>query len=236
MSHVRPRLVLLASLIVTAALLAADGLRAQQHDHDNPEHFAAIFKALDLKPGAIVADIGAGDGAYTTKMAAAIGSSGKVVAVDVNPVALDRLRARITRDRLSNVAVVQGDTDNPKLEPGSLDAALIVNAYHEMSEFNAMLTHIRAALKPSGRLVIVEPISPRYRSAPRAEQTERHQIALEYVLPEIRAAGFRVIGLEDPFVGGHSHDTHQEWMMTMTPAATTPAPTAATPARTPGGR
>jgi hypothetical protein len=84
-----------------------------------------------------------------------------------------------------------------------------------------MLEAIRAALKPAGRLVIVEPISDRRRGATRAEQTREHEIAPEFVLQDVRAAGFRIIGLEDPFTNrGNTID----WILIVTPATgTTPA-------------
>ena len=206
---------LLAILIVVANGLPFGGIGAQEHRHDTEEAVKKLAVALALKPGSIVADVGAGDGAYAVPLATAVGPSGRVIAVDISTRALERLRTRLDRDGVTNVSVRQGNVDNPKLEPGSLDAALIVNAYHEMTEYAAMLSHIRAALKPEGRLVIADFASPSRRSDPREAQTKRHEIAPELVLQEVRAAGFKIIGLEDPFNAGHGHADHIGWLLTV---------------------
>lgn len=158
-----------------------------------------VFKALAVRPGATIADVGAGQGFYTVRLARAVGAAGQVLAVDVSASALGRLRQRVAEEGLTNVRVIEGAFDDPKLPDGTLDAALIVNAYHEMTEYAAMLQHIRRALKPDGRLVIVEPIAASRRTADRAEQTRRHEIAPALVLEDARVAGYRVLGLEDPF-------------------------------------
>jgi ubiquinone/menaquinone biosynthesis C-methylase UbiE len=117
--------------------------------------------------------------------------------------------------QLRNVEVVHGTTDDPKLPDASLDAALIVNAYHEMTEHEAMLGHIRRALKPDGRLVILEPISPSRRTASRSDQTKQHEIASELVLQDARAVGFKIASLEEPFSRHSGHGV--EWLMVLTP-------------------
>jgi ubiquinone/menaquinone biosynthesis C-methylase UbiE len=206
-----------ALLWLSINVVSSPTVGAQQHDHENPEHFAAIFRALGLTPGAVVADIGAGDGAYSSRLSAEVGGAGRVFAVDISPRALERLRARIERERLTNIDVIPGTIDDPKLPSATLDAALIVNAYHEMTEHQSMLAKIRAALKPTGRLVIVEPISESSRTLSREAQTKQHQIAAEWVQQEARAAGFAIVGFEDPFLGGHSHPGHTEWMLTLRP-------------------
>jgi ubiquinone/menaquinone biosynthesis C-methylase UbiE len=206
---------LVAVLVVVADGLPFGGIGAQEHRHDNEEAIRKLAVALALEPGSVVADVGAGDGAYALPLARMVGPTGRVVAVDISTRALERLRARIDRDGASNVTVVQGDTDNPKLEPASVDAVLIVNAYHEMTEYASMLGHIRAALKPEGRLVIADFASPSRRSEPREVQTKRHEIAPELVLQELRAAGFKVLGLEDPFNVGHGHADHIGWLLTV---------------------
>lgn len=184
-----------------------------------------IFAALGAKAGASIADVGAGPGFFTERLAAAVGPSGRVYAVDVDASALRRLKERVTSRGLTNVETIQGSVDDPKLPAGALDGALIVNAYHEMTEYHAMLTRIRAALKPGGRLVIVEPIGESTRTAGREAQTRQHQIAARFVQEEARVAGFKVVGLEDPFVQRPGHD--YEYMLVLAPAAAIPAVTAA---------
>ena len=216
------------AVIAVTALVAAPAQAQQSAGHGEGQReqwqkVDEIFQAMGVKAGAIVADVGAGDGFFTTRLSKAVGNDGRVLAVDVAADALRRLRGRITDDALSNVEVVQGTADDPKLPSGSVDAALIVNAYHEMAEHQAMLTKIRSALKPSGRLVIVEPITSEHRGSPREDQTRRHEIAPQLVLDDARAAGFAVVALKDPFTerpNGHG----EEWMLVLAPSAATAAP------------
>jgi precorrin-6B methylase 2 len=189
--------------------------REQRREQD--QRVDDVLKALGVGAGSMVADIGAGQGFYTVRLARAVGDQGKVIAVDISDSALRQLRARVERDGLKNVEIIEGAADDPRLPAASLDAALIVNAYHEMTEYEAMLKKIRAALKPSGRLVILEPISPSRRRAARAQQTREHEIAPELVIGDLRDAGFKISNLEEPFAS-HSHHGF-EWLIVATPMA-----------------
>jgi ubiquinone/menaquinone biosynthesis C-methylase UbiE len=212
------RICCVALLLVLRA--ASPALTAQEHRHDTEQALKALVAALNVSGGSVVADVGAGPGDYSVPLAKAVGPTGRVIAVDINARVLERLRARAEREQLSNVDTVQGDIDNPKLAPASLDAVLIVNAYHEMTEYAAMLSHIRAALKPGKRLVIADFASGSRRTEPRATQTARHEIAPELVLQELRSAGFHIIGLEDPFTAAaHDKGNHVEWLLTAVPGA-----------------
>jgi rhodanese-related sulfurtransferase/predicted methyltransferase len=191
--------------------------REAQRERD--QRVPDVLKALGIQPGSVVADVGAGGGFYTVRLARAVGEGGRVFAVDVDSSALRNLRSRVDQEGLRNVEIVEGATDNPRLPGGQLDAALIVNAYHEMKEHQAMLEHLRRALKPSGRLVILEPISPSRRSESRDVQARSHEIASELVLQDARAAGFKVAALEEPFSSHHGHGA--EWLMVLTPVAET---------------
>ena len=210
------------SFMVALALLCcsvrglslAQNQAAEEKKREEWQRVSDVFQAMRVRPGATVADVGAGGGFFTTRLASAVGQSGQVIAVDVEDAQLERLRRRLAEESHSNVTVVKGTSDDPRLARGSLDAALIVNAYHEMTEHHAVLEAIRAALKPGGRLVIVEPISDTRRDASRAEQTREHEIAPELVLREARAAGFHIVGMEDPFtIRGRT----VEWMLVLTP-------------------
>jgi len=181
-----------------------------------------VLKAMVAKPGAVVADIGAGGGFFTARLSRAVGKTGRVYAVDVSARALMNLKQRVAEEQLSNVEVIEGAADDPKLPAGALDAVLIVNAYHEMNEHHAMLTKIKAALKPDGRLVILEPIAPARRDSARADQTRTHEIAVDYVQKEAREAGFRVITLQDPFTS-RLNARDDEWLLVLTPAIAVPA-------------
>ena len=216
--------VVLAVTVVVVAQMAGDAAviqsstdrRARESQREEQQRVNDVFKALGVAPGAVVADVGAGQGFYTVRLAKAVGEAGKVLAVDVSASALRSLRGRVADEGLGNVEVIEGAADDPKLPKASLDAALIVNAYHEMTEHQQMLARIREALKPGGRLVILEPISPGLRDRDRAEQTRQHEIAPAFVQQDAKAAGFSVVELLDPFSNHHGHGG-SEYLLVLTP-------------------
>jgi len=115
-----------------------------------------IVAALELLPGMAVADIGAGSGYYTWRVAERVGLTGTVYAVDVQPEMLKLLDAQMARRRISNVKSVLGTATDPRLPDGSLDVAFMVDVYHEFEFPYEMLAAIVRSLKPGGRLVFVE--------------------------------------------------------------------------------
>jgi predicted methyltransferase len=217
------RIVCLACVCWGVALSAQDRA-AQDRRREQWQKVDAIFAEMGVHPGAVVADIGAGDGFFTTRLAKAVGPGGRVFAVDIDDTPLARLRKRLQDEGIDNVTIVKGAVDDPKLPKAALDAALTVNAYHEMEQHQAMLTALRLALKPDGRLVIVEPVTPSRRNRPRADETKSHEIDPEYVVQDARAAGFAVLTLKDPFTR-RADDV--EWLLALQPGDLPPAPSAA---------
>jgi predicted methyltransferase len=203
----------LACLVSSNSVLAQERA-AQEGRREQWQNVDAIFAEMGVRPGASVADIGAGDGFFTSRLARSVGASGRVFAVEINDAVIDRLRKRLQEDGIDNVTIVKGSTDDPKLPEATLDAALIVNAYHEMEQHQLILAALRRALKPEGRLVIVEPVTPSRRGRPRADEAKNHEIDPEYVLQDARAAGFAVVALKDPFT---RRDGDIEWLMTLRP-------------------
>lgn len=193
--------------------------RSRQHGEENREQWQKVdevFQALGVAPGAAVADLGAGDGFFTVRLAKAVGEHGRVYAVDINTDSLRRLRTRIGNEKLTQVEVVEGAADDPKLPAGTLDAVLIVNAYHEMKAFKEILPKLKAALKPNGRLVIIEPISNARRDRTREEQTRNHEIAIDFVRQDALQAGFSQVSMRDPFTTrANGHD--DMWMLVLRP-------------------
>ncbi|MCA1583913.1 MAG: methyltransferase domain-containing protein [Acidobacteria bacterium] len=173
--------------------------RQQEAAREAHQRVPEIFEAMRVRPGATVADVGAGGGFLTVRLARAVGIEGRVMAIDVDPTVLDRLRARVQEEGLANVTVIHGRPDDPQLPPASLDAAVIMNAYHEMPSHQAVLGHLRRALRPDGRLVIIEPLSEKRRYESRDVQIREHEIALPFIESEVREAGFRIARTEDPF-------------------------------------
>ena len=159
-----------------------------------------ILSALQAEPGKRIADIGAGEGFYSLRIARAVGPTGRVTAVDVSEKYLEKLRARIQQDNVTNVDVVVGAVDDPRLAQDTFDSVLIYNAYHEMTTPEPILKAIFMALKPGGRLVMSEPLHDNVRSATRAEQVKDHEIGPNFVQQELQAAGFEVIEQRPDFL------------------------------------
>ena len=159
-----------------------------------------LLAALQVSQGDWVADVGAGVGYYSMRLAEMVGAEGKVFAEDISDPAMRWLNARVSVFNLSNVEVVKGAVDDPRLPAGRLAAVLIVDSYHHFTNYQAMLEKILHSLKPGGRLVIADYSFGEHRVQPRADQLKLHEIDPELVRKEVGAAGFEVVKCEDPFV------------------------------------
>ncbi|MGH7127050.1 MAG: class I SAM-dependent methyltransferase [Planctomycetaceae bacterium] len=128
----------------------------ERSEREKEEQLSKMVAALKLEPGMTVADIGAGSGVITVKLAEKVGETGAVVAVDIQEEMLIRLRKKVERLGLENVKLIKGTITSPNLEPESVDLALMVDVYHEFSHPHEMMQAIAAAMKPGGRVVLVE--------------------------------------------------------------------------------
>jgi putative heme-binding domain-containing protein len=159
--------------------------RANRDAQERPE---ALLDALEIAPGITAADLGAGAGYFTWRLAQRVGPSGKVLAVDIQQRMLDRIAEDIRRRRLSNVELILGVDRDPRLPDGAVDLVLIANAYHEFTEPKAMMAGVLRCLKPDGRLVVIE----------YAEEKEEDPVAglytmrLDQIRSEIEELGFRL--------------------------------------------
>jgi predicted methyltransferase len=179
---------LVGASLVPVALTAGATQETERHrTRDAWQRPADVLDALGARPGARVADIGSGSGYFTLRLAARVGAAGKVYAVDVDRVTLDRLRERVQRDALTQVEPILGEGADPHL-PGDLDAALIVDAYHEFRQYEEMLRAVLRALVPGGRLVIIDGEGPEGR--PRTEYHRLHRIPAAVVQEEVVRLGF----------------------------------------------
>jgi SAM-dependent methyltransferase len=134
--------------------VAADWLdRPEREQEEQP---AKLLPLLKIKAGDVVADIGAGSGYYTFKLAAAVGAEGKVLAVDIQPEMLALIRQRAKARNLTNVVPVAGTTTDPKLPEAGVDLILMVDVYHEFSHPYEMTEAMVKSLKPGGRIAFVE--------------------------------------------------------------------------------
>jgi ubiquinone/menaquinone biosynthesis C-methylase UbiE len=120
------------------------------------EQPARLLKALELKPGMVVADVGAGSGYHTFQMSPLVGEQGKVIASDIQQEMLDLITAKAKKLKVTNVETVKGTETDPKLPAGGVDLILMVDVYHEFSHPYEMTEKMVDALKPGGRLVLVE--------------------------------------------------------------------------------
>jgi len=127
--------------------------RPERKEEEQPD---LVLAALDLKPGMKVADIGAGSGYYSSRMAERVGPQGIVYAVDVQPEMVGILRLQMKQQKVSNVQPILGTETDPKLPAGVLDLAIMVDVYHELAYPYEMLAAIVKSLKPGGRVVFVE--------------------------------------------------------------------------------
>ncbi len=160
-------------------------VRPEREAEEQPD---AALDAIGIAKGATVADIGAGAGYFTWRLAERVGPAGKVYANDIQPEMLELLRRNVEQRKLANVETVLGAGDNPKLPRDSLDLVLLVDVYHEFSAPQAMLRRIRESLRKDGRLVLLE-----YRGEdPKVPIRPEHKMTVAQVKAELEPEGFRL--------------------------------------------
>jgi len=142
---------------------------------------------LGIAEGSIVADLGAGGGWFTIRLAMRVGPNGRVYAQDIQPEMIGAINRRVDREGLKNVKTVLGTADDPQL-PAPVDVVLIVDAYHEMDDPQTLLRNVRKSLKPGGRLGIVEFTKNGHGPGPPMEE----RVDPERVIRDAQAAGLRL--------------------------------------------
>ena len=219
----RPRLIaLLGGVLLTAA--AAAGLSAQdpgvhpvsgrryapvmgyqgapwleRNERDDEEAPDIALNVLQIAKGSTVADIGAGSGYITVRLAQRVGPTGHVFATDVQPQMLNILGRRLVAQKIANVTLIEGTFDDPKLPPAAVDLILMVDVYHELSQPQAMLRHLRASLKPGGRLVLLE-----YRKEdPMVPIKPEHKMSVAEAKLEVEAEGFTLSKVDEALPRQH---------------------------------
>jgi protein-L-isoaspartate O-methyltransferase len=159
----------------------------ERPERESEEQPSAAIKALGIKPGMIVADVGAGSGYYTVRLAKAVGLGGRVYATDIQPEMIVHLQRRLEGERIENVELVQSTETNPRLPDRQFDLVLMVDVYHELSRPQEVLQRLRSALKPDGRLVLIE---FRKESA-WVPIREEHKMSVKEARIELEAEGYR---------------------------------------------
>jgi ubiquinone/menaquinone biosynthesis C-methylase UbiE len=153
------------------------------------EDCETLLKALKIKPGDVVCDLGCGNGFYTLKLARLVGERGKVVAVDIQREMLELLKEAAAAERIENIEPVFGTVIDPKLPDASIDLVLLVDVYHEFSHPEHMLAAIRRSLKPTGRVALAE-----FRAEdPLVPIKPLHKMSKEQIMKEFPPNGFTLV-------------------------------------------
>lgn len=154
-----------------------------EDQRDNLGEAEVVMDLARIKAGTTVADIGAGEGYYTVRLAERVGSKGRVLAQDIDPGAIQRLGQRVERERLDNVSIKTGAPDDPRLPANSFDRVFLVHMYHEVTEPYAFLWRLRPALRQGGQVIVVDVDRP----------TDRHGMPPSLLFCEFQAVGFRLV-------------------------------------------
>lgn len=153
-----------------------------------------VIRLAGVAPGMSVADIGAGEGYYTVRLAPVVGRRGRVLAEDIVPEVEARLVQRVHRENLDNVAVKLGEPDDPMLPPHSFDRIFLVHVYHEVESPYEFMWNLREGLKPDGEVIVVDADRP----------PKRHGIPARLLQCELAAVGLKLTRFE-PITGGENY-------------------------------
>ncbi len=164
------------------------------------QRLGEIATHIGLRPGSSVADVGCGQGEAALVWSRVVGPAGHVWAEDINPRAVKASRRLMKTHHAHNVTVQLGDVADPRLPAGSLDGISLFFVYHELVKYPEMLARFHDALKPDGRLAILDPMARKTANRPRAIQSKNHVLMPDLVESELKNAGFEVLIRDDHFV------------------------------------
>lgn len=159
----------------------------------------AVMEELGIASGSAVADVGAGSGYFTFRMAARVGPKGRVYAQDLDEKALAGIKEQAQKEKAAQIETIRGAEDDPKLPASSLDAILVVDAYHEFTRPETMMDGFFRALKPGGRLGVID--HPARLGLPPAEYREHHNLPQEKLIEQAARAGLRLRSFTSAFAG-----------------------------------
>ena len=182
-------------------LSAARAVDVAEAERDGWQRPAEVVRALDVREGKVVVDLGSGVGYFALKLATVVGRRGRVVAVDVRRFPLLFLRVRALLRARRNLETVLGETGDPHLPAGGADAVLVANALHEIEDKAAILGHVREALHSGGRLVVVDP-GPDVGEAGSPGPGGHHHDPPDAAEGWLRQAGFEIVRRDDRFTTG----------------------------------
>jgi ubiquinone/menaquinone biosynthesis C-methylase UbiE len=162
-------------------------------DRDAWQKPEQIMDALGIADGAAVADLGAGGGWFTIRLARRVGPNGVVYAEDIQPQMIESIQRRVEREGLKNVVTVQGTAVDPRLPAEALDAVLIVDTYNELEDPVELLRNVRRSLKPRGRVGIIEFKSDGFGPGPPQEE----RVEESRILNDATSAGLTLLSREN---------------------------------------
>ena len=156
---------------------------SNEQSRDDRREAQTVMDLANIRPGMTVADIGAGEGYYTVRLADRVGADGRVLAQDIDQDALRRLGSRVEEERLDNVSIKLGNGDDPRLPANSFDRIFMVHMYHEVTEPYAFLWRLRPALREGGQVIVVDVDRP----------ADQHGLRPQLLFCEFQAVGFRLV-------------------------------------------
>jgi SAM-dependent methyltransferase len=200
------RSIYMFALLATAVAVA--GFSQSQHQHEQntqekdrdrwmwqlPRH---VMESIGVRPGMVVADVGAGEGYFSLLMAERVGDGGRVYANDINERALGVLRERCREDKIENIKIIKGKPDDPLLPEAAVDLALLVNVIHLVENRAAFLENLKRSLKPEGTIVFVQWDADKMAvESPGWDPEDRAKYSQQTTLHMIGEAGLEVVRTE----------------------------------------
>jgi predicted methyltransferase len=157
-----------------------------EKERDDADEPGQVVRLLGIQPGMTVADLGAGSGYYVVRLSPVVGSNGRIIAEDIEPDYLQRLRQRVRELGLANVTVTRGEPHDPGLPAGAVDVAILVHMYHEVTQPYGLLYNLVPALKPGARIGIVDSFAP----------TSAHGTPPSLLRCELASIGYREVSFD----------------------------------------
>jgi SAM-dependent methyltransferase len=178
-----------------------------EEERDRIKEAPRVMDIAGVKPGMSVADIGAGEGYYTIRLATRVGPKGRVLAQDIFPAVRDKLADRVVRERLDNVSVMLGTSADPKLPDNSFDRVMMIHMYHEIADPYEFLWRLRPSLRAGGQVIVVDADRP----------TDSHGTPPKLLECEMNAVGYQRVKSATPVDDGI-------FLMSFTPSGPRPEP------------
>jgi len=204
---------LLGALYVAGqAVQTLDVLANVERERDTWQRPDEVLRALDLRPGSVVVDFGSGAGYFALKIAPRVAPGGRVLAVDLRRQSLAFLWIRAVLSGQRNLTVIRSRPHDPELPAGQVDAVLIANTYHELTEPEPILAALFSAMRQGARLVVVDR-APRRGATAGEAAGEHHEIAAAAAEREITARGFEIVSRDDRFIDRPGDE--DVWWMTV---------------------